>query len=150
MAGIINLLNREEPEKRIFLDFLRPSELRDYQTPEGTVLVGDNHITRGSVFVIGGAPGLGKSRSAVALAEAGATGYEWFGLQVQSKFRTLIRISVPNRAARRSHNTDLVPFSGASLSSPLARQEKEVQGSMGWVASLFCPRQTPVACLSSA
>jgi AAA domain len=77
-------------EKRVFLEILRPSELRDYQPPDGTVLVGDNHITRGSVFVIGGAPGVGKSRASVALAEAGATGYEWFGLKVHSKFKTLI------------------------------------------------------------
>lgn len=77
-------------ENKVFVEFLRPSELRDYQPPKGIVLVGDNHITRGSVFVIGGAPGVGKSRAAVALAEAGATGLEWFGLKVHSKFRTLI------------------------------------------------------------
>jgi xanthine/CO dehydrogenase XdhC/CoxF family maturation factor len=77
-------------EKKVFVESLRPSELRDYQPPEGIVLVGDNHITRGSVFVIGGAPGVGKSRASVALAEAGATGYEWFNLEVHSKFKTLI------------------------------------------------------------
>jgi AAA domain len=80
----------ETTEKKVFVEFLRPSELRDYQPPKGIVLVGDNHITRGSVFVIGGAPGVGKSRSAVALAEAGATGQEWFGLPIHCKFRTLI------------------------------------------------------------
>jgi hypothetical protein len=52
--------------------------------------VGDNHITRGSVFVIGGAPVVGKSRASVALAEAGATGYDWFGHKVHCKFKTLI------------------------------------------------------------
>jgi hypothetical protein len=80
----------EPTEKRVFLECLSPSELRDYQPPVGIVLVGDNHITRGSVFVIGGAPGVGKSRASVALAEAGATGLEWFGLKVHSKFKTLI------------------------------------------------------------
>jgi hypothetical protein len=80
----------EPTEKKLFLEVLRPSEIRDYQPPPGVVLVGDNHITRGSVFIIGGAPGVGKSRGLVALAEAGATGYEWFGLKVHSKFRTLI------------------------------------------------------------
>lgn len=77
-------------EKKVFVEFLRPSELRDYQPPPGVVLVGDNHITRGSVFVLGGAPGVGKSRASVALAEAGATGYEWFNLKIHSKFKTLI------------------------------------------------------------
>jgi hypothetical protein len=80
----------EPTEKRVFIEVLSPSEIRDYQPPEGIVLVGDNHITRGSVFIIGGAPGVGKSRGLVALAEAGATGYEWFGLKVHSKFKTLI------------------------------------------------------------
>ena len=54
------------------------------------MLVGDEHITRGSIFIIGGAPGVGKSRAAVALAEAGATSHDWFGLKVHSKFKTLI------------------------------------------------------------
>ena len=53
-------------------------------------LVGDQHITRGSIFIIGGAPGVGKSRAAVALAEAGATSHDWFGLKVHSRFKTLI------------------------------------------------------------
>ena len=34
-----------------------------------SVLVGDCHIVCGSAFVIGGAPGVGKSRASVALAE---------------------------------------------------------------------------------
>jgi hypothetical protein len=72
------------------LEFLRPSELRDYRPPEGIVLAGDCHVTRGSVFVIGGAPGVGKSRAAVALAVAGATGKDWFGLKVHVRFRTMI------------------------------------------------------------
>jgi len=45
---------------------------------------------RGEVFVIGGEPGVGKSRSATELAVAGATGNSWFGLQVHRQFRTLI------------------------------------------------------------
>jgi hypothetical protein len=77
-------------ERKTFIEVLWPSELRSYEPPPGVVLVGENHITRGSVFVIGGAPGVGKSRAAVALAEAGATGYNWFGYTVHSKFKTLI------------------------------------------------------------
>jgi hypothetical protein len=72
------------------LEFLRPSQLRDYTPPEGIVLVGDCHLVRGSVFVIGGAPGVGKSRAAVALAVAGATGANWFGLKIHVRFRTMI------------------------------------------------------------
>jgi hypothetical protein len=72
------------------IEFRSPSQLKNFTPPPGLVMVGDFHIVKGSVFVIGGAPGVGKSRAAVALAEAGATGFEWFGLQVHRKFKTMI------------------------------------------------------------
>ena len=77
-------------EGKIRIEVLSPSQIISYNAPPGTVLVGDNHITRGSVCVIGGAPGVGKSRASVALAEAGATKLDWFGLKVHTTFRTLI------------------------------------------------------------
>jgi hypothetical protein len=46
-----------------FVTAMSPSEIFAYEPPPGIVLVGDNHITRGSVFVIGGALGVGKSRA---------------------------------------------------------------------------------------
>jgi hypothetical protein len=97
----------EPGERRVFLELRSPLELRDYQPPEGIVLVGDNHITRGSVFVIGGAPGVGKSRSAVALAEAGATGYEWFGHKIHSRFKTLILQNENGRFRLKQEFSDL-------------------------------------------
>ncbi len=72
------------------IEFFKPTDLRDYQPLTNTVLVGDCHITQGSVFVIGGAPGVGKSRASVALAMAGSTGQQWFGLTVHRRFKTLI------------------------------------------------------------
>ncbi len=72
------------------IQFFKPTELRDYQPPAGVVLAGDAHIVRGSVFAIGGAPGVGKSRAAVALAVAGAICAEWFSLTVHTRFKTLI------------------------------------------------------------
>jgi hypothetical protein len=75
---------------RQLIEFLSPSEIVSYEPPPGIVLVGHQHITRGSIFIIGGAPGVGKSRAAVALAEAGATSHDWFGLKIHSKFKTLI------------------------------------------------------------
>jgi hypothetical protein len=77
-------------EPRVMLEFFTPTELSAYQVPEGSNLVGNYHIVRGGIFVIGGAPGVGKSRAAVALAVAGATGADWFGLKVHRKFRTMI------------------------------------------------------------
>jgi hypothetical protein len=79
----------QEPPRPL-IEFRTPSQLKNFVPPPGIVLVGDCHIVRGSVFVIGGAPGLGKSRASVALAEAGATGNEWFGLPVHGKFKTMI------------------------------------------------------------
>ncbi|MGI8437804.1 MAG: DnaB-like helicase N-terminal domain-containing protein [Chthoniobacterales bacterium] len=76
--------------KRASIEFQTPSQLQGFVPPPGMVLVGDCHIVRGSVFVIGGAPGVGKSRAAVALAVAGATGRDWFGLPVHRKFRVMI------------------------------------------------------------
>ena len=74
------------------IEFLTPSQLRDFDPPNGWTLVGDFHVQRGAVTVIGGAPGIGKSRAAIALAVAGAhgAGAEWFGLQVHRSFRTMV------------------------------------------------------------
>jgi len=74
----------------LLIEFKTPSQLKSFIPPPGIVLAGDCHIVRGSVFVIGGAPGVGKSRASVALAEAGATGHEWFGLTVHRKFKTMV------------------------------------------------------------
>src|SRR5262249_32644770 len=72
------------------IQFRSPMQLKNFTPPPGMILVGDCHIVKGSVFVIGGAPGVGKSRSAVTLAVAGATGHDWFGLTVHRGFKTMI------------------------------------------------------------
>jgi hypothetical protein len=81
---------RAPTPERPLIEFRSPLELKNFTPPPGLVLVGDFHIVTGSVFVEGGPPGVGKSRGAVALAVAGATGSDWFGLQVHRKFKTLI------------------------------------------------------------
>jgi hypothetical protein len=75
---------------REWFKFYTPGECRDYTPPPGHLLVGDSHLVRGSVTVIAGAPGVGKSRAATALSIAGATGVDWFGLPVHSRFKTAI------------------------------------------------------------
>ncbi len=72
------------------IQFFTPDELRDYQPESDIVLVGDCHIMRGEVFVIGGEPGVGKSTAATELAICGATGRDWLGLPVHSRFKTMI------------------------------------------------------------
>ena len=72
------------------LQIWKPSQFRNYETPKDFILVGDSHLTRGSFTVIGGYPGVGKSRSVIGLAVAGATGKDWQGLKVHSQFKTLV------------------------------------------------------------
>jgi hypothetical protein len=72
------------------LSFFSPSQLISYEPDPRDFLVGDCHIMRGAVFVIGGQPGVGKSRAATELAICGATGRSWLGLPVHSRFKTMI------------------------------------------------------------
>jgi AAA domain/DnaB-like helicase N terminal domain len=82
--------NNGADDKKPVIEFLKPSQIKAYEPPEGTLLVGDNHIVRGGVFIVAGPPGVGKSRSTIALGEAGATNLDWLGLKVHSHFRTMI------------------------------------------------------------
>jgi hypothetical protein len=79
----------QQPAKPL-IEFYTPSELANYSPPEGFNLVGDYHVQKAAAFVLGGAPGVGKSRGAVGLAVAGATGNEWFGYAVHRTFKTMI------------------------------------------------------------
>jgi hypothetical protein len=79
-----------QKRSKVYVEFHRPSYYLAYEPPPDLVLAGDNHIVRGGIFVIGGAPGVGKSRSSVALSIAGALRVPWFGLETLVNFRTLI------------------------------------------------------------
>src|SRR5947208_3011838 len=54
------------------IEFKSPRQLKDFEPPPGHVLVGDCHVTKSSVVVVAGAPGVGKTRASTALAIAGA------------------------------------------------------------------------------
>ncbi len=96
---------QEEP--KVMVEFLSPSQLKATVVPEGSKLVGDFHIERGSPFVLGGAPGVGKSRAAVALAVAGATSADWFGLTIHRRFRTMILQAENGRVRLKNEFSDL-------------------------------------------
>ena len=89
-AGILQDIIVRKPETEQLISFMTPAEIRSYEPPEGSVLVGNNHIVKGELFAIGGHPGVGKSRASVALAQAGATAMPWFGLDTHRKFKTMI------------------------------------------------------------
>jgi hypothetical protein len=98
-----------EPRQPL-IRFFKPSELRSFVPDEKAVLVGECHIMRGEVFVIGGEPGVGKSTAATELAMCGATGADWLGLAVHSRFKTLI-IQNENGRYRLKQEYDLRGFS---------------------------------------
>src|SRR5262249_23037482 len=58
----------EGSRPRQMVSFLSPSQIKAFQLPPGHCLIGDNHIQLGAPFVIGGAPGVGKSRALTRLA----------------------------------------------------------------------------------
>lgn len=73
-------------------DFKPPSFFAGFELPKDAILVGDCHMTRGDLTVIGGVPGCGKSRLLVSLAIAGkqGAGASWMGLPVHAQFKTAI------------------------------------------------------------
>jgi hypothetical protein len=89
------------------IEFFTPSQLSAFSPPEGFNLVGDYHIQRTAPFVIGGAAGIGKSRGAVALGVAGATGNDWFGLPVHRRFKTMILQAENGRVRLKNEFADL-------------------------------------------
>jgi hypothetical protein len=80
-----NIVTHSREREKPLIEFRSPRQLKNFIPPPGLVLVGDCHIVRGSVFVIGGAPGVGKSRASVTLAVAGATRSDWFGLKCTAR-----------------------------------------------------------------
>jgi hypothetical protein len=79
-----------QTKEREWLQTWTPSEFIAFEPPKDFILAGDFHVTRGGITVLGGAPGVGKSRAALGLALAGATGKKWMGFEIHSKFRTLV------------------------------------------------------------
>src|SRR5262249_40820562 len=81
--------DKQEPPKPM-LTVLTQADCLAWIPPEDLYLVGQGLITRGEITLIGGEPGIGKSRAALALAVAGAKGGLWFGIPVPHRFNTLI------------------------------------------------------------
>jgi len=91
------------------IEAISQSQSKLYSPPAGAMLLGDYHIVKGSVFVLGGPPGVGKSRAALALAEAGACGFSWFGLAPKAIFKTLIIQSENGRLRLKFEYAQLDP-----------------------------------------
>ena len=128
------------------IHFFSPLELTNYQPTHDVSLVGDCHIMRGEVFVIGGEPGVGKSRAATALAVAGAIKVSWFGLAVHRQFRTLI-IQTENSLSRlrdeysNFQSEPLLPWIRVSAPPPfgLTLRNDEFQADIRFAIDEFKP-----------
>jgi len=106
------LAHAGQKPKREWLEVWKPSDFIAFDPPEDFILLGDCHLTRGGITVLGGWPGVGKSRAALGLAIAGATGQSWLGHKVHAKFRTLI-IQIENGEWRLKHElTEAIPAEG--------------------------------------
>jgi len=81
---------KSDMKPKRFLEVLSPSDCINFEPPADYILAGDCHLTRGNITVLGGAPGVGKSRAALGLAVAGAKGVDWMGYKVTQQFKTLI------------------------------------------------------------
>jgi hypothetical protein len=77
-------------KQREWIPLWKPSQFINFNPPKDFILLGDCHVVRGGLTVLGGFPGVGKSRAALALAIAGAKRVPWMGLKVHAQFRTLI------------------------------------------------------------
>ena len=67
------------------------SELAAYEPPPGAMILGNCHIMKGAISIIGGHAGIGKSRAALVLAVNGAMGDpDWLGFEIHRQFKTLI------------------------------------------------------------
>ena len=78
---------KEEP---VLIESWGVDEILNWEQPEGHKIMGDCHIVRGEVFVIGGTQGVGKSKAVAGLAASCALGIPWLGREVHSKVKTLI------------------------------------------------------------
>jgi hypothetical protein len=97
---------------REWLTVWKPSEFIAFDPPKDFVLLGDCHLTRGGITVLGGWPGVGKSRAALGLAIAGATGQPWMGHAIHARFRSIV-IQIENGEWRLKHElTDALPEGG--------------------------------------
>lgn len=82
---------KDKPEEKPPFRVWTLGALAKEKEPEGWNLVGDYHITRGSITILAGSPGIGKSFATLMLAIQGAKGTgNWLGYSINCPFKTLI------------------------------------------------------------
>jgi len=95
------------PTGKPLIEFLSVKQLQAYEPNPKTFLVGDDMISKGSIVVIAGWGGLGKSRLATTLAFSGAMGRgKWMGYEIKRRFRTAILQSENSKGRSKSEVID--------------------------------------------
>jgi hypothetical protein len=119
-------------------DFKSPSFFAGYNLPKDAILVGDCHMTRGDLTVIGGVPGCGKSRLLVSLAIAGkqGKGASWMGLPVHAPFKTAI-LQAENGEVRLKRELEDITGQGHDLEGHLFITPPPPRG-FAFTDPLFC------------
>ncbi len=97
----------ETKSAKPMIEFFTPSQLSAFTPPEGFNLVGDYHIQKAAPFVIGGAPGVGKSRGAVAFGGRGRNRCGLVWLKVHRQFKTMIVQAENGRVRLKNEFADL-------------------------------------------
>jgi CheY-like chemotaxis protein len=94
---------------RPMIEVVTCNQIRAYIPNPSLFLVGADMISKGELTVIGGSPGLGKSRLGNTLAFAGARGGgEWMGYEIKRQFRTLV-LQCENSMRRLKSEVEAVP-----------------------------------------
>lgn len=109
-SGMSSASSAAKPRKPL-IEFLSPSELRNWQEPADFNLLSHRILSRGDVTTLTGPPGTGKSRAALWLATMLAEGYgEWFHFKVSTPFRVMM-IQDENSRSRLSNDMKSFPMS---------------------------------------
>lgn len=83
--------NGTKPEEKTLFNVHTLGGLKGKPEPEGWNLVGDYHVMRGSITILAGSPGIGKSFATLMLGIQGAIGSgNWLGYTINCRFKTLI------------------------------------------------------------
>jgi hypothetical protein len=91
LSEALDTLDKATIRERPLIEIVTVAEAKAYVPEPRTFLVGEDIISLGELTVIGGLPGLGKSRLSTTLAFAGAAGCgHWMGYPIRRKWRTLV------------------------------------------------------------
>ena len=138
--------DNDDKNKRNLIHLHSIDELVSLPASQEGVLVGPNLIVKGEITILAGAPGVGKSMAAMALAISGVTQQCWFGQTVWRPYRTLVlqaengrlrlhieAIEYPNADYKDNIMVSLPPEMG------LRFEDEDFRGKLASLINIFRP-----------